>query len=913
MLKKRTRVLALVLSVSLILPGMAQGVPAVVKAESKSSVPGSPSANENGIMTWDCIYFGNYWQRDTNGDGTVDQRDAKEPIKWRVLSVEGNDAFLMADQPLDCRKYSGNQNDFNIDVDYEPKLSATWEDCSLRTWLNETFYQDAFSPEEGAAIQTVTVTNENNPITGINGGNNTEDKVYLLSLSEAVTAAYGFSTGSGESVSRAAEGTKYAENNDSMDFDLDSYWWLRSPGDSQTSAGIISPSGQVGINGMPVDFAPLGVRPVLHIDLSAASVWERAGTVTGTQPATSSEEPVATLKPSPTETPKQTLKPQPTPAGTTKPTAKPAPTTTMQPGQKKAISSFEDLQAMEDIPSGDYYLTQDITVPANTQLFRDYPFTGTLDGKGYKINGFRVQKKYVFSEKITHIMFDDDLFPEAAWAGLFCRAKGATFQNLSLTNVDINVQTEAYATVGALVTEAGGSIFSNIHVSGKISVQSIRENPLQGAGFVVGGIVGNSDGGTMTNCSNSASISVNCKNCERAGEVSVGGLSGNYVDKITKCSNSGNISVMGYSRYCQVDEDEGEDDPTMIAAGLVPEVEKSVTSCKNSGNVSLKVQGEKGQTKYETPLETDTPALKFKSNAARVAGICIKGHTIKSSGNTGIISLDCKIVSSGQLAGLVCQPDTAKRCYNKGAVTFSGNMVKEGISLIVGGLFDNCNYREKYQLSECYNTGKVTVKAKTGGCLVGGIAGKANAEVGKIQNCYNAGKISVKAPGSVWVGGILGEYVCGYIPKQKMRYNYNVGKITGPKKRNKGTILGFYVPVAKEALGKKPTIYDNYYKGSGKAYGCYDTPKKCVPKAKKVSSITRAKCPKLSSKYWVYSSKVKRLILKNNKETTLGIKAEKKTTKKATKKKKTTKSKKKKTKKKAKKKTTKKTKKKTKK
>lgn len=50
-----------------------------------------------------------------------------------------------------------------------------------------------------------------------------------------------------------------------------------------------------------------------------------------------------------------------------------------------------------------------------------------------------------------------------------------------------------------------------------------------------------------------------------------------------------------------------------------------------------------------------------------------------------------------------------------------------------------------------------------------------------------------------------------------------------------------------------------------------------------VSSITSAKCPKLSSKYWVYSSKVKRLILKNNKETNLGIKAEKKVTKKTTK------------------------------
>lgn len=378
-----------------------------LKAESESSVPSGPSANENGIMTWDGVYFGKYWQRDTNGDGIVDQSDEKEPIKWRVLSVEGNDAFLMADQPLDCRKYSGNQNDFNIDVDYELELSATWEDCSLRTWLNETFYQDAFSQEEGEAIQTVTVTNEDNPITGVNGGNDTEDEVYLLSLSEAAKAAYGFSTNSGESVSRAAEGTKYAENNDTMDL--------------------------------------------------------------------------------------------------------------------------------------------------NAQLFQDYPFTGTLDGRGHKINGFRVQKKYVFSEKITHELLNDDLFPEAA-----------------------------YAVVGALVADGGGE-FSNIHVSGKISVQSLRENPIWENGFTVGGIVAR--GGTMTNCSNSASITVNCKNCANEGGASVGGLSGGYVFKLTKCSNSGNISLSG---YC------GEQS-SMGVAGVLGRTRyisnSEIRNCYNAGNISLKGKG----------------------------------------------------------------------------------------------------------------------------------------------------------------------------------------------------------------------------------------------------------------------------------------------------------------------------------
>ncbi|MCI9537872.1 MAG: hypothetical protein HFG35_06230, partial [Eubacterium sp.] len=56
---------------------------------------------ENGITTWDCIWFGNYWQEDINGDGKADKNDEKTPIKWRVLSVEGDDVFLLADKNLD--------------------------------------------------------------------------------------------------------------------------------------------------------------------------------------------------------------------------------------------------------------------------------------------------------------------------------------------------------------------------------------------------------------------------------------------------------------------------------------------------------------------------------------------------------------------------------------------------------------------------------------------------------------------------------------------------------------------------------------------------------------------------------------------------------------------------------------------
>ena len=122
------RLLALVMVLSLCEITLGQSTP--VKAAVTLQ---NPTTDGNGVTTWDCIYFGNYWQNDTNGDGKADQNDQKEPIKWRVLSVNGNDAFLLADKNLDDKLYN------------KEHTSVTWATCTLRTWLNDTFLNTAFT------------------------------------------------------------------------------------------------------------------------------------------------------------------------------------------------------------------------------------------------------------------------------------------------------------------------------------------------------------------------------------------------------------------------------------------------------------------------------------------------------------------------------------------------------------------------------------------------------------------------------------------------------------------------------------------------------------------------------------------------------------------------------------------------
>lgn len=89
---------------------------------------------------------------DTNGDGVADQNDEKTPIRWRILSRNGNDAYVMADQVLDCKRY------------HEIDESVTWETSTLQKWLNGEFYNTAFTAEEQEAVLEKTLVNEDKPV-----------------------------------------------------------------------------------------------------------------------------------------------------------------------------------------------------------------------------------------------------------------------------------------------------------------------------------------------------------------------------------------------------------------------------------------------------------------------------------------------------------------------------------------------------------------------------------------------------------------------------------------------------------------------------------------------------------------------------------------------------------------------------
>ena len=181
-------------------------------------------------------------------------------IRWKVLSSDGTTLFVVADKGLDCRSY----NDTNT--------SITWEDCTLRSWLNDSFCHTAFSAEEQAAIVEQTIQNDAHPIYGTEGGNHTEDKIYLLSLAEVTNPVYGFCESyRKESYSRKVYPSGYsgAMGSDSGRAGCD--WWLRSPGTDSTRAMNVSEYGSVWGTDTAV-YWPQAIVPALHLELSS-DMW----------------------------------------------------------------------------------------------------------------------------------------------------------------------------------------------------------------------------------------------------------------------------------------------------------------------------------------------------------------------------------------------------------------------------------------------------------------------------------------------------------------------------------------------------------------------------------------------------------------------------------------------------------------
>ena len=188
----------------------------------------------------DVLTFGHYEQDDDLSNGS-------EPIEWVVLDHQKGMLTMISRYALEVRPY------------HDEAAPVSWSECSLRTWLNEDFYESAFSEAEQALI--VLTQNENKAYAeGMRDEPLTEDKVYLPDIDEAER----YFSSDGDRRAQAAEHTVRAGAEIEDGF---ATWWLRSAGYDNRNAAYVYSDGTIHRNGIYITSAQDSVRPMIQITL----------------------------------------------------------------------------------------------------------------------------------------------------------------------------------------------------------------------------------------------------------------------------------------------------------------------------------------------------------------------------------------------------------------------------------------------------------------------------------------------------------------------------------------------------------------------------------------------------------------------------------------------------------------------
>ena len=214
------------------------------------------------VAAGDVITFGHYEQ-----DNDLD--NGPEPVDWIVLDVQDGKALLLSKYGLDDIPYNTDWADIS------------WEECTLRTWLNSDFLNSAFTAEEQSAILTTDVDNssaQGNSEWSTSGGNNTQDQVFLLSCVEANKyldvsfVSYGINDDNrvAPTAYAIARGTWGSDEYKTADGLPAGWWWLRSPGQDQNYAARVDYDGSLLISA--VNKKDGVVRPAFWISLELLSL-----------------------------------------------------------------------------------------------------------------------------------------------------------------------------------------------------------------------------------------------------------------------------------------------------------------------------------------------------------------------------------------------------------------------------------------------------------------------------------------------------------------------------------------------------------------------------------------------------------------------------------------------------------------
>lgn len=192
-----------------------------------------------------------------------------EPISWTIL--DESKGLILCDMIIDSQQYDTSSNNY--------------ANSDIRAWLNDTFYNIAFTTLQKSVIKTTTVdnsarsTNPNNNATYWNNGVNnyacsdTQDKIFLLSMKEVTNTSYGYNKNPmANDTARSKEPTDYTKSQgcyiySGASYDGNGIWWLRSPYYNDSTYSLLIYNDGYAYNTFRVYINDVGIVPALQIQL----------------------------------------------------------------------------------------------------------------------------------------------------------------------------------------------------------------------------------------------------------------------------------------------------------------------------------------------------------------------------------------------------------------------------------------------------------------------------------------------------------------------------------------------------------------------------------------------------------------------------------------------------------------------
>ena len=195
-----------------------------------------------------------------------------EPLKWRVL--DSSTGLMLCESIIDSQPF--NNTVYKIGSNYYndkngKSYAHDYAESTLRIWLNDDFYNTAFTAAEKAKMGEYACTQQYFPRSKPHGEMTVYDRVFMLSRIEATSTKYGFKSSMySADNARRASGTDYARCQGLHVCEIgfghkgNSCWWLRAPAFFSRRVNKIFYDGYCAVDSYyMVELTDIGVRPCI--------------------------------------------------------------------------------------------------------------------------------------------------------------------------------------------------------------------------------------------------------------------------------------------------------------------------------------------------------------------------------------------------------------------------------------------------------------------------------------------------------------------------------------------------------------------------------------------------------------------------------------------------------------------------